>query len=411
LASNQELPPWTWTTPEDEKQHLTATGAIAGAFAAATAGLPSGRGPRTLVIANHLPMLRQQQLIDACRSLGCDVKLLWRPVAGALAWCKMNGQRLLDSDTLQHESMGTLVCIHLGIEQFEFSTIELRRKFVNGSPVIIPARRRPPSSLRPFPSIGLEMLHRMAEVDDAVPSERSSQRQKWKNLWASSWPAATIRQLCQVNSDLPSALLVRRHFGKIHSSPPTANWNDAVWAGDRLQVSRFQEVWSERSGKVIEELSKHKIVGAVITGELASVFLADNRTLSQQVLSDLRVILPPDRILLDNEAISQHSILADGAALYSAMIAEGKPTYLDTLPRIQFAAYVTGTPGWLPLLNDADDYVDGGKIWHRPAPVSVLSITVHFYNRMNWPHVDGAYVSRRLLVYLPQNSPIVYKSI
>ena len=370
FAANVEEQPWTWTTPEGELKQLRSSEAVAAAFAAATADLSSGLGPYTLVIPNHLRMLRQQELVDACRNFGRDVKLLWRPVAGALVWCSQFGKDLLRDDSPDVVSAGTLLCIHLGIDGFELATVELVVKLFDGKQSLLPARRRPPTAFKPFLSEGLELLHRLADADST--ELQATPIAKWRKLWGGPWAIEAVEKLTSGDGGAIPTESIHDHFRRLKHSNSDDSWRNTVWAGDRISTASFEQVWNDRFAAIQEEISKHRIVGAVITGELASLPVSQGRMRAQTILSDLRLSLDPDRILTGDEATSQHSLLADGAALYSALLAEGQPTYLDTLPRIQLAAYITGTPGWIPLLNEADAYVDGGKVWHRPTPVSGL---------------------------------------
>lgn len=370
FSADQEQKPWTWTTPEGELNQLKASEAVAGAFAAATADLSLCRGPYTLVIPNHLRMLRQQELVDACRSFGRDVKLLWRPVAGALVWCSQFGKELLRNDSPGEFSPGSLLCIHHGIDGFELATIDLIVRQIDGKQHLLPARRRPPAVLKPFLSEGMELLHRLADVDST--EGQLTPVEKWRKLWAGPWALQTIEELNGGICGATAAELIRGSFLANQQLKSDDLWRDSVWAGERLSTARFEQEWIDRLATVKEEISKHRVLGAVITGELASLPVSHDRTRAQRILRDLQLSLRPERILIGDEAASQHSLLADGAALYSAMLAVGQPTYLDTLPRVQLAAYITGTPGWIPLLNEADAYVDGGKTWHRPTPVSGL---------------------------------------
>lgn len=370
FAADYEQQPWSWTTPEGELRQLKPAEAVAGAFAGATADLSSGRGPSTLVIPNHLRTLRQQELVDACRFLGRDVKLLWRPVAGALVWCSQFREEVLRENSMDEFSLGTILCIHHGIDGFELATIDLIVKQIDGMQHLLPARRRPPAAFKPFLSEGMELLHRLADIDST--EGQLTPIAKWRKLWAGPWALQTIEKL---NGDICGAStteLIRSHFAALQQSKSDDAWRDSVWAGDRLSTAKFEKEWFERLATVKQEISKHRIRGAVITGELASLPVSHDRTRAQRILMDLQLSLSPDRTLIGDEATSQRSLLADGAALYSALLAEGQPTYLDTLPRVQLAAYITGTPGWIPLLNEADAYVDGGNTWHRPTPVSGL---------------------------------------
>jgi hypothetical protein len=100
--------------------------------------------------------------------------------------------------------------------------------------------------------------------------------------------------------------------------------------------------------------------------------LPNKRSYASNVLAELDDSSPIEGIEFEAEITSSHSILSSGAALYSSRIADEQPTYLDTLPAIKLASYIAGKPDWLPLLNDSDSYVDGGKLWQRPKPVQGL---------------------------------------
>ena len=363
--------PWTWNTPEGEQRRLSAAEAIAGAFAATTAKLASSRGPSVLVIPNHLSMDRQQELIDACWSLGCQAKLLWRPVAAALAWCHRHGCNVLQNMKRTDELVGTLLCLHLGIDEFEIALLDVVRRTVDGKQWR-PARRRTNAVLRPLPSFGMELLHRLAVNDLNPPCEHQLKVKTWGAIWASQWPFQVLETLRHGSSVAEDDLQIRRRYSDILSSIGSKDFRNSAWAGELLQQSPTLAMFNEWSQTSLKEVSKHRLVGAVVSGELASLTVADDRSLGQKYVAELAKSVPAEAVEIDDEIFSRHSILANGAALYSARIADGCPTYLDTLPRIQLGTYVTGKPGWLSLLTESDTYVDGGKVWQRPEPVQGL---------------------------------------
>lgn len=364
--------PWTWNTPEGEQRRLSAAEAIAGAFAATTANLASTRGPSVLVIPNHLPMDRQQELIDACWSLGCQVKLLWRPVAAALTWCRQHSGHLLRSSQRSDESVGTLLCLHLGIDEFEIALLDLVRRTIDGTQWLLPARRRPTAALRPLPSFGIELLHRLAANGLDQPCDHQSKVKTWGTLWASQWPFQVLENLRHGRIVEDGRLQIRRRCWEILDSIGSKDLHKTAWASETLQQSPTLAMCNEWSRNSLKEVSQHNLVGAVVSGELASLALPQDRSLGQKYIAELAKSLPAEAVEIDDEVFSHHSILANGAALYSARIPDECPTYLDTLPRIQLGTYVTGKPGWLSLLNDNDTYVDGGKVWQRPKPVQGL---------------------------------------
>jgi len=364
--------PWNWTTPEGEVRRATSAEAIAGAFAATIERAGLARGPSVLVIPNHLSMDRQQELIDACWSFGCQVKLLWRPIAAALVWCQTHNDKVFRNLSVQANANGTLLCLHLGIDDFEISLLDLVRREANGQHWLLPARRRPSAALRPHSSFGMELLHRLATNDHAQPIDQRLKERTWGALWSSQWPVQTLKRIRKDGRDLNGSSLPLDHCLRILNSIGTRDWQTAAWASEWLRLSGTTLERSEWLRRAADEIAQHRIVGVVVTGELASICSSHGRCLAEDFVSKLVQSPPEDSVVIDDEARRHHSLLADGASLYSAQIAVGQPTYLDTLPRIQLGTYITGKPGWLPLLNDADTYVDGGRIWHRPKPVSGL---------------------------------------
>lgn len=125
--------------------------------------------------------------------------------------------------------------------------------------------------------------------------------------------------------------------------------------------------WFEHHARTMPE----RIVGTIVTGEMAMVAIGGGQSLGRTLLSCLR--LPQERIVLGGPTTGR-KLLARGAAVFSARLAAGLPTYLDTLPRLQLLIRRGGEMVWEDLLEKSHSYVPGGRIWVRPEPVSDLAI-------------------------------------
>ena len=67
----------------------------------------------------------QQELIDSVRKRGRKIRLLWRPVAAALAWCEHHREELLGMGGDAEESLGHIVSLHVGFDCVEATVLEV----------------------------------------------------------------------------------------------------------------------------------------------------------------------------------------------------------------------------------------------------------------------------------------------
>jgi hypothetical protein len=89
---------WTWQF-DGESHKEEAANAIAAALAAVLLSRTRDariRPDTVLVVPDDLREQEQQALIDGCQRIGIVVKLIWRPVAAALAWLRLHEKELLD---------------------------------------------------------------------------------------------------------------------------------------------------------------------------------------------------------------------------------------------------------------------------------------------------------------------------
>ena len=118
------------------------------------------------------------------------------------------------------------------------------------------------------------------------------------------------------------------------------------------------------------QLSQVPLLGAVVTGLLAAHRSPGGREYGHERLTSLGVL--GSRTLI--EGADSPNILAHGSALYASRLAEGLPTYFDTLPRLQTVVQRRGVPAWEPLLEQNDRYVEGGRVWRREPDLDGFAI-------------------------------------
>ncbi len=341
--------PWSWTTPEDETQSATAAELIATA-AAGVMPQESVSAP-VLVIPNDLKMSRQQDILDACAELDLRVKLLWRPIAAALPWCKQHAEAVLKRHPGIVGSVGLLLVLHLGLDQFELTPLELVAHKVGRQRKLLPARRRP--KVAALPSVGIDWLMSWGGSSVAVD---------WHRLWTTN----EIKHRLQKPQTSLEQFLNRM---------PNASWR-TQGASAWLPVLPTRDNLDDWLRRHHEARSDAQVLGVVVTGELATCLFSPTIPLWRHVLStlgngDIQRLLVDELIGDDGHS---KSLLADGALTYAAMLANDEIPYLDTLPRLRTVTYLNGRPDWIDLLKEDDGWVDGGRTWQRPEPLRGLCI-------------------------------------
>ena len=112
-------------------------------------------------------------------------------------------------------------------------------------------------------------------------------------------------------------------------------------------------------------------LSAIVTGPLAADLAPGGVTFGHE---RVRSVWPnAARVLVEGTDVPS-GVLAGGAALYAARIAADMPTYLDTLPRLRTVVRCGGEPQWEFLLQENDQFVEGGKLWRRRPNLDGLAI-------------------------------------
>jgi len=343
---------WRWTTPAGESHEASPAEAIATAVAACTTEQRDAPLELALVVPNQLRMERQQELIDACHQRARSVKLLWRPIAAALAWCEKFGDEILNSHLGTSSRVGQLLSLHLGLDEFELTVLELVIETRGDRRWLLPARRRPDPTRETLPSFGLDVITRKLNAE----------------LWSSLWLTGSIGNILRALRDGQQETVT-----SVFNRSPNAEWHRSITESGWLpQAETAPADFHHWIRSAVGETSE--VVGAVVTGELARVHFDRDSRFWQTALSDLDPAFMSLPLLVQDNSDGSSAVLAHGAAIHALRLAAKEPSYLDTLPRIRTTTYVHGKLTWLDLLQSDDSYVDGGRTWQRPQPLTGLKV-------------------------------------
>jgi hypothetical protein len=399
--------------------------------------------PVAIPIPNELDEGRQQRLLDACRAEGLAPALLWRPVAAALAWLELHTAEL--ARPVEHEtSIGSLLCVHAGLDGAEATWLELIQ---SPSDVVWvrPARTRPDRERRTHaPSLGRELVERA--IERCLPGSGPEQAaDRWRALWASplllaASPSDEVElglegfgfeaSLAQsfVRALLP-ADAARSPFSP--EPPSTTSGNNPQIPRNRAEflalkdrqdrgLGRSGASWAARTAGDSSPLALHPLLdwasrlrltapdgaphlGAVVTGAYAAL-PAGSSTLGERLVEAIAGRRLP-RTECEGSAALPRGALARAAATFLARRNAERATYLDTLPQMEVLLEERARPIWKSLLKDDEQYVDGGRLWRRDPDLGGLSVKANDQRFTIELWVEGEDTTRDAEFELPEPPP------
>jgi len=328
-----------------------------------------------LVIPNGLDEVGQDLLINALAPLGSlddRLRLVWRPIASGICWCELHRESFDLGRQRDGVSVGSLLCLHLGIDEFEATRLRLIPTTIEGTRLLIPARGRPSDGVASHAMAGRHVLEDL--VEESLPRHLSKDREaQWRLVWTSPW----LRRLLSGGGDASLANRLRLQLAA--KAIPITDIN-AVGAGIQepgIGLDVELSGWLETTGAVLSR-DREPWIGAVVTGPFASLpwrssslgsWLASRLTGSQHL-----------KCLVASPFDGSIEPAAAGAALFAARADQGWPTYLDTLPQLKLLTIQRGEPEWLDILQDHDTnedaprYVPGDREWQRDPDLLGVSL-------------------------------------
>ena len=352
---------WRWNSGEQESCLSPYDAIAAGVRSCLPIRITETEDRRiAVVIPNHWSEQKQQKLLDSLRSEGISARLLWRPVAAAIAWTRLadrnpEAQRFI----AQEGAPPKLVALHLGYDGFELTVLELVARECHGKRLVIPGRRRPPH-LGYLPSgLGFRAILQAPAFWNAQRTAPAAYEQVWRQLWA---------EPMLVSPFFAPQLDLLRSETEVYAKA-IAPLSSAV--ADQLSGSWSElEAWRRQWAL---ELRKLSIAGLVVTGPLRTMHVDERKPLVNWLLEGWQ--LSKELVSIEGIGGCPDGILARGAASYAAAVLAGYPSYLDTLPKLRTVVMRQGKPDWIDLLPKDDEFVDGGQVWKRPNDLTGLSIT------------------------------------
>jgi hypothetical protein len=351
---------WRWNSADQEISLAPYDAIAAGVRTCLPLSITETEDRRiAVVIPNHWSEQKQQKLLDSLRAEGISARLLWRPVAAAIAWTLL-AERNLGEARFTSQGVGSpkLVALHLGYDGIELTVLELVERAYQGKQLVIPGRRRPPLHGYLPSGIGFRAVMQSHPFWNEQNSTPAAYEVAWRELWA--------KPLLTSASFAPSLELLRGEseafaraiapLSGVVGGQLTGSWNDL-------------EAWRRKWALELRNLS---IAGVVVTGPLKSIQVDERKSLVDWLLEGWQ--LSTELASIEGVDRCPDGLLAQGAAVYVAAVQTGCPSYLDTLPKLKTVVVREGKPIWKDLLPEEHEFVDGGQVWRRPQDLTGLSI-------------------------------------
>ena len=316
-----------------------------------------------IAIPNDLNEFRQQELINDLISQGIGSRkekprLLWRPIAAALAWL----DKVQFPKTISNEDF--ILIVHIGPDSVEFVTLRLREIVHGGKRYIVPVRETPHNK---YSLCGCDWAAEFIgqEFDTNKPDEiwqcftnfpetwKALAQQSWNKeelprVWSrgDSWELWEPEESCkdrilQVESKTSTCLdnLTRKNYVHKRTASFSNSWKEFLQHGVQ---------------KALDDRVHGSLCGMILSGPLTSanpiVWLQgikeklESRGLSVNIFDKARLngVWAPG---------FDEDIVSEGASIYGARISRNEPTYFDIVPPLDTWAERDGIARWEPLLK------------------------------------------------------------
>ena len=331
-----------------------------------------------LAIPNDLDEYGQDDLIRELLSLmrtrdlgNSRVRLVWRPVAAALAWLEKT-QDHFPAQALQPDDL--LLVVHVGPDCVEVVPLRLREREFEGRRYIVPLREPP---RRPIPLSGCDWAASLAEPT-AEPGEVGALWQAftqfpeiWEALAEKEWDDDALPRAWSLGQRWalwdPNQTL-RDRFWHVEARVSTLLSDLACRREERDGDPRGDLTWVEFLKQETEaalEVYGGRLWGVVLSGPLGSSgippWLASLE--AQMKGRGLKAVRSSEPRVGAIWALSEGDAVPKGALIYGQRVAAKAPSYLDTLPRLEILAERRFQYDWIPLVDAPE--CEGGETYER----------------------------------------------
>jgi len=333
-----------------------------------------------VAIPNHLDEFGQEELLKELAARGLrKVRLIWRPVAAALAWLDKIGE-----DFPQHMNPDDHIhVLYLGPDAVEFTTFRLRvyERKPEEPLYVLPLRDRPKHLLA---LTGMDWGGRVIEeyyqhLDDGafwqafttfpeiwaaiagIPWDESAIPRPWSvdKSWSLWNPPQELKDAvfnvgAGTSNMLREIISVSCPLRGLDHDDPFISWKDLL----RSEVRRLLKLYQ-----------KGKLRGVILCGPLMPAKLPCWLESELSALAERGLVVqgPLDEPEAGRLWICPEycDAVAEGSAIYGRRILDRTPTYLDTLPRLSILAYRQDEHeyDWIDLVDTKE--VEGGNIFTK----------------------------------------------
>ncbi|MEW6218785.1 MAG: hypothetical protein AB1634_04525 [Thermodesulfobacteriota bacterium] len=339
-----------------------------------------------VAIPDDLDEYGQKNLLDELRREferrdRTEVRLLWRPVAAALAWLEEAGgdmkvRTVEGRRTMTGRPDDFLLVLYLGPDAIECVPFKLRVcQNQQGVDFIVPRRERPReiSSLAGYDWVG-RALAGLPELQggagDAFWRAFSFFPEAWQVLAGRHWSQPDLPQTWGFDHGYafwnPAREDLAARFDRAVCGP-SRQVQETLKASCSLRGSvPSPAAWTDRLANLVRETIKSQkggqLVGMAVCGPFAP---AEPPVWLRNCFAELEARGLDTRGPWDNREANRlwmnpgSEAIAQGAALFLYRLQQGEPTYLDTLPQYFLLAKKDGRYTTSPLV-DAQD-TDGGQ--------------------------------------------------
>ncbi len=323
-----------------------------------------------VAIPNHLDEFGQDGLLKALGNDGeQDVRLVWRPVAAALAWLDQVQDTF--GDVTEVDWMGV---VYVGVDGIEFTAFKLRKQEYNGTSFIIPVRERPQEGAGPngadWVADGLEQIFGLDQRDvGAFWQVFTNFPEAWSALARRTWDTSVLPRAWSRQGGwqgwVPPSNMADTF---LHVQVGTSSTISRLFKPSCVQPRLIRRGRGKKWGEYLEDEAKKltKIYrngclrGVVVCGPLAPVEVV--KWLSPFLDKLSGGVVQGDAQPRVNSlwlASTCEDPIALGAQIYGKRLSDNQPTYLDTLPQISTLVLERGEYSWIHLVDTEE--CEGGK--------------------------------------------------
>ncbi|MEX2671058.1 MAG: hypothetical protein WD294_02990 [Phycisphaeraceae bacterium] len=310
---------WQWEPASDEARgrrvrSITAADAVAHLLAGLRDSAKLDHAEQVVVVPTYLQRAAMDALREAAGRRRLNVRLVSGAVAAAMGWIGLQPKRV--------ENRATVLALHLGLDAWEASLVNLTREG-DGDDHRVRGRVQGEAQ-PPLLSVGMEMMHRVAERAVEISAKQQNPARVWELMWCTPWLRTALNLLSDEKTTIPRELaflaphVQRQEFlrqqcrSAMQRAPGVGAEVPALMRRYRVGEGGFAATrdWVNAQRKMLSGVLLH---GAIVTGPLAHVPYEPGRSFGEFYLQQFGV--KPAEVVIEGRDVSA-GILSRGAALW-----------------------------------------------------------------------------------------------